>query len=189
MEIFSRKLQDIKKNKPICVKRISGVSLSKLLRAWRPCTIRTFSTGIWRVPIYFWTRMEPPNLAIWMSPRWPSAAFCTLKPVRLTMLVLKFGVINPMTWRAIFGHLAASCMNQSRLGHPSELMTWQAFIGRYFGASTRVSLSTFQVNLARSARLLFKCRRRFDPVVIKFLKCRPLSEWVNSSSWTTFMIM
>ena len=146
MEIFFRKLQDIKKSKRICARKISGASLFKLSRVWRPFTILTFSTGIWRVPIYFWTRMELPSSVIWMSQRLPSEAFFTLKPVHPITLVLKFGVINLTTWRATFGHLAASCMNQLRLGHPSELTTWQASIGKFYVASTRVSQNTFQAN-------------------------------------------
>ena len=146
MEIFSRKLQDIKKSKRICARKISGASLYRLSRVWRPFTILTFSTGIWRVQIYFWTRMELPNLAIWMSPRLPSEAFFTLKLVHPIMLVLKFGVINLTTWRVTFGHLAASFMSQLRLGHPLELTTWQAFTEKCYEAFTRVSQSTFPAN-------------------------------------------
>lgn len=146
MEIFSRKLQDTKKSKPTCVKKISGVSLSKLSRVWRPFTTPTFFTEIWKVPIYFWTKMGLPNSAIWMFPRLPSEVFFTLKRVRLIMLVPKFGATNLTTWRVTYGHLAASCTSQSHLGHPSELTTWQAFIVRCFEASTRVSQNTFPAN-------------------------------------------
>ena len=146
MEIFSRRLQDTKKSKRICARKISGVSLSKLSRVWRLFMTPTFSTEIWKVPIYFWTKMGLPNSAIWMFPRLPSEVFFTLKLVRLIMLVPKFGATNLTTWRATFGHLAASCTSQSRLGHPLELTTWQASIGRCFGASTLVSQNTFPAN-------------------------------------------
>ena len=86
----------------------------------------------------FWPKMACSNSAIWTWARWPSAAFFKLKPVRPTMLALKFGRTSPMITRATFGAWAACCMRFALSNLLSQPKIWISFSSEYVrGASRR----------------------------------------------------
>ncbi len=107
-------------------KNLYGQYSFKQLEAWRHCTTWKFFIVTWRVRIYFCIKTLLPNLAIWTSRKLQKRAFYILKRAPLITPVLKFGRINHMIRKAIFGPLAVYSMKCAHLSHLSVQTTWMA---------------------------------------------------------------
>ena len=168
MGICFRKSPDTRRSRPICERKTSGASSSRLSRAWRRSMTPIFSIEILRVLMYFWIKMAPQNLVIWTYQKWRNVDFYTPRRARLTMQVLRSGAINLTIWRVTSGLSAASCTNLSRWGLRSELTIWQVCTVRFFVVSTHVSLIILATNWVKCASLWSKCKPRYDRPASRF---------------------
>ena len=159
-----------------------GAFSSKSLKAWRPCTIRIFSTEIWRALTSFSIKMERRSSETWMSLKLQKKAYSIRRPVLHIMLLQRCGVISLTTWRVTFGHSGALCMRASHWGLRSVPMIWQAYIEKSFVAFTHAYLIISVRNWPKCASLWSKCRPNCARHVSRSLRC-PLSfAWEKNSS-------
>ena len=115
-----------------------------------------------------------------MSAKWPKKDFYTLRQVRPTMRVPRFGETNLTTASLTFGHQGVFCSNQLHLDLLLERTIWRDCTRKY----SKVYILKYQRILASTQQIPLKSccvfKPNLDQAVNRFQICQLFAEWVRS---------
>ena len=143
----------------------------RLCEVYKPYMSSAFCIATWRVQIYSSTRTRLQNWATWTFPRWPKMACAKPKQEPHIMPVLRYGKMNPTTWSLIYGLWAVLSTRCALWCLLSGLMTWEASVGAFLGASTLQFQVTTPWICACWSRLFYKYRQQQDLILNRSSRC------------------
>lgn len=113
------------------VRGLIRLSYGRLLRIywelWRICMEREFYIGILKVPIFLFMGINISQVIL-MCRKLMVENWLIRKQVHHIMLVLKYGEMNLMIIKVIFGLLVVFCTNQLVLNHLFKEETWTNYL-------------------------------------------------------------
>lgn len=168
MEICSRKLCSTRRRRLCLRRRRFGKFLLAWCEVWKLFTICRFCIVISSRQMFFLLHTAMPFLAIWMSVKLLRKDLVTLKLVRHTMLLRKYGEMSRTIRNLIFGLWAVFCLRWLLWSRLLGLRTCKGCLRKL----SRAKYRKFQRNLVRSSirssKLWLTLSRRSDLAAIKF---------------------
>lgn len=120
--------------------------------------------------MFFWVRMEVPNLATWTFLKLRKMGSCILRQVPLIMPVLRCGKINHTIQNLISGHLVVWYTKWQLWNLHLELKIWMAYSKKSLKAHIRKLVRTFQKAYLTQLNRCFRSIPQIDPLRLSFLK-------------------